>query len=171
LDFQTVRLPDLKANDFRLWASNANCAPSACEQPGFNFMSPLWVAIWTWPRRILITMLASSRQLMLIADWFGCGGGCAAAGGCLWKHRCSFMRELMVFPSGKHEALWSSELDQADVDGKPHNSSGSTLTHGVMHRGDEPTKRQRLFTATGFHGRKYRLENRPVAMGCSPHVP
>jgi len=72
-------------------------------------------------------------------------------GGRSFKESVHRIANLIETPLGKHEALWSLKLDQACVDGEPHNASGPALAPGVVHSGDKPTKRQGFLPAIGFH--------------------
>jgi len=79
-------------------------------------------------------------------------------------------REAVEIPSGKHEALLSSKLDQVRVDGEPYQSTGPASTPGVVRGADELPKRQRFLPAMRFHRLEYSPEDRAPAMGCSPHL-
>ena len=69
-----------------------------------------------------------------------------------------------------HKASLSSKLNQACIDGEPHNPFGFLSAAGVVNGHDELTKRQVFLPAIGFHGLKCKSGNRADAMGCLPHM-
>jgi len=69
-----------------------------------------------------------------------------------------------------HKASLSSKLNQACIDGEPHNPFGFLSAAGVVNGHDELTKRQVSLPAIGFHGLKCKPGSRADAMGCLPHM-
>jgi len=72
--------------------------------------------------------------------------------------------KLVEPPLKSHEASLSAKLKRVYVDGKPHNSSGPSLTPGMVGSHDEFPKCQGLVPAAGFHDRKSKPRNRAGAL-------
>jgi hypothetical protein len=87
----------------------------------------------------------------------------------------SFKQSVHIFAPGlkssrNHKASLSSKLNQACIDGEPHNPFGFLSAAGVVNGHDELTKRQVSLPAIGFHGLKCKPGNPAGAMGCLPHM-
>jgi len=77
----------------------------------------------------------------------------------------SFKQSVHIFAPGlkssrNYKAIVASKLNQARLDGEPHNPSGLVFAVGVVNTHDELTKRQRLLLVIDLHG---------IRIGRKPH--
>jgi hypothetical protein len=64
-------------------------------------------------------------------------------------------------PSKNRKALLSTKLNEARLDGEPHNPPGLLSAAGVVNARNELPKRQGFLPAIGFHGRNIGRETAP----------